>query len=146
MRIKAGFMRWLTGISMLIAFVSTLMGCALMEWGQDNPATAELSVKYAVAKVIDGDPERAERVHEIAQTAKGWVDQDTDATLDLLADRVHEQVPWAELAPEDRMLIEVLLSRLHAELQERIGEGVLAEDDRVVIRTVLDWIIDASVP
>lgn len=121
-----------------------LSGCGILESMQDNPETARITTQYATAKVIDGDPDRADRVADIAKKARETVGKDAVSTVSALDAYVRSKIDWNSLAPEDNMLIDAVLTRAAERLEEEIGSGALDADERVQLDTFLGWIEDVA--
>lgn len=126
--------------------VALAPGCAILEG--EGSAGEEFAVRSAIqlatVKVIDGDPERAERVQKIAGEARALVSDDHEAALERIEAEVRDEIQWNRLSPTEEQVASDLIELVRAELEARIGEGVLQPDDRVAVRTVLDWIIEAA--
>ena len=121
-----------------------LVGCATFE---KHETTAKLVTQYATIKYIEQIPEadkieRKARIVAVATDAKALASGDT--TLTALQTAVNEQLDKAGLSPADRLLANGLVEIIVAELQARIGEGVLSPEQRVQVVEVLDWVIQAA--
>lgn len=64
-------------------------------------------------------------------------------TLGALDRHVRDQIRWDRLDVADRLLLDALLIELRAELEARMGDGVLSPEHRTRIETVLDWVEQA---
>lgn len=130
----------------VVALLAFLPGCAVLqgEGTAGEEFAARSSIQLATVKVIDGDQERAERVVAIASQARELVAGDATAALDEVEQRVRDEIRWDNLSPLEQQVASDLVELVRAELQARIGEGALDPEDRVAVRTVLDWIIEAA--
>lgn len=128
----------------LVTVTLTFSGCStigsVVEYGKDNQATAYVTVQYSTAKVIKGDEDRALAVLEHVEDARSFVESGAEVSISNLVEGVKEEINWGGMKPEDRMLVELLLIQAQKDLEVRVGEGVLEEDQVVVIETLLDWI------
>lgn len=127
----------------------TLAGCtALQNFLDSNGGTAELGVTYATMKYIEkaGDVDaqiaRATRVRLVAEDVKETARGDS-VTVEALKAYVMGRLP-ADLSPADRFLADALIEALVAELQQRVGIGVLDADQLLVVDTLLEWVIKAT--
>lgn len=133
-------------IAAILAALVALPGCAILQG--DGSAGEEFAVRSAVqlatSKVIDGDAERAARVVKIAGQARELVAGDATAALDEIEQAVRDEIRWERLSPTEQQVASDLVELVRAELEARIGDGALDPEDRVAVRTVLDWIIEAA--
>lgn len=120
-----------------------LAGCAT--WGQ-NTATEKLVVQYATMKVVEADkdnmPARAAKIDEIAAAAQVFFDSES-VTVSQLHKEVMKRLP-PDLSPADRMLASALIDTVIAELQHRVGEGIVPPEKRYQVNVVLGWIREAA--
>jgi len=120
-----------------------MQGCASL--GQ-NVATEKLVIQYATMKVIEADQdamaERAGKIDEIARHAQLFLNTDT-ADIALLSAEVHKRLP-ADLSPADRVLANALIDTVMAELQARVGSGLVPPDKKLQVNAVLGWIREAA--
>lgn len=123
-----------------------LVGCATDQFTR-HETTAKLVTQYAVLKYAENIPDdqrtaRVERIRTIATDVKALASGDT--TLVALHDVVNQQLDKAGLSAADRLLANGLVDVIVAELQARIGDGVLSPEQRVQVVAVLDWVIQAT--
>lgn len=140
-------LRWARGGRAPVVLLAALLlaGCASTGAGSFN--AGQLAIQYATLKVIDRNPEKAARVHALANEALTWTMAGEYAALDELEARVRTRiVEEANPDPADMLLIDALLAATRAELEARIGDGVLDEATRVRVNEVLGWIIAATAP
>lgn len=130
----------------VLGALAFLPGCAILQGdgSEGEEFAVRSSIQLATVKVIDGDQERAERVVEIASQARELVAGDSTAALDEVEQRVRDEIQWDTLSPAEQQVASDLVELVRAELEARIGEGALDPEDRVAVRTVLDWIIEAA--
>lgn len=125
----------------VILSLCLLTACALM---RSNESGVRLAVQYATAKVVDGDPTKADKVMEIAARAREHVTGPTSATVSQLDAVVRAQIPWDSLDMADRLLVDALLLELRDELARRLGDGVLNDTQRLQVAAVITWIERAA--
>lgn len=120
-----------------------LQGC--MSPGQ-NAGGEKLVIQYATMKVIEADrdamAERAARIDEIARSAQVFFSGES-ADVALLSVEVRKRLP-ADLSPADRVLANVLIDAVMAELQARVGSGLVPPDKRWQVNAVLGWIRETT--
>lgn len=125
-----------------VLLVFCLGACA---WMKDNPQTAKLVVQAATMRVIEGGDDyraRATRVMVIAGEASSLVGGQ-ELTLPALHQAILERLAGENLNPSDQLLANALIDAVHAELQKRIGEGVLNPEQAIQVNEVLKWIVEA---
>jgi hypothetical protein len=133
---------------LLIAAVAALSmtGCATL---QNNSGSARLVVSYATLKVIEAgksseaQAERALNIRRIASDAKSFLDLES-VSLEFLQSSVRARLADLDLSPADRMLADGLVNLIVQELQLKVDSGVLSDDQRYRVSTVLGWVIDAT--
>lgn len=124
--------------------VALLAGCTTLK---EHETSARLVTQYATLKYLErysvaARTERSERIRLIAADVKTFAAGET--TLTLLHGSVASRLDQAGLSPADRLLADGLVQIIVAELQQRIGAGVLSAEQLVVVNEVLDWIIQAT--
>lgn len=128
-------------------FAATLAGCAgggISQVVKDSP-TAELTVKYAVIKLIDQSKDvTPERVIKNVQRARSLLQSDAAISIAGLSVSVRENINWQRLSAADSLLLDQLLSEAERRLTERVGDGLLDHDHRVLVSQVLQWIEAAA--
>lgn len=134
--------------SLAVVYVAFLMlaGCATDQFTR-HETTAKLVTQYAVLKYAERLPEeqkteRVARIRAIATDVKALASGDT--TLQALHEVVNQQLDKAGLSPADRLLANGLVDVIVAELQARIGDGLLSPEQRVQVQSILQWVIDAA--
>jgi type IV pilus biogenesis protein CpaD/CtpE len=132
-------------LNKLIPVVATLLlvGCS------SNPTAREealigLTVQYATAKYIEERPQSRETIVSVATAAKAIVGGDATATLLTLQEFVSGELDKAGLSAPDRVLANALVSLIVAELQAKVGEGLIEPDQRVRVANILDLVIAAA--
>lgn len=125
-------------VMLLLAWA--LGACAVLDLIDRSPTTARLATEYATLKVIDGDPERAERVHAIATDVREALTGQVASSVDQLHDYVYDQIRWDRLDSADTALVRSLMDELRLELERRLGDGLLAQEDRLRVDRVVGWV------
>jgi uncharacterized protein YceK len=133
-------------IRFVATFVATLLlaGCSSTPSARDE-ALIGLSVQYATAKYIEKKPDSRENIVRIATAAKAIVSaSDASVTLQSLQGFVGGELDKLELTPADRALADGLVALIVVELDARVGEGLIPEDQRVRVVRLLDFVIAAA--
>jgi anthranilate phosphoribosyltransferase len=120
-----------------------LVGCS------SNPTAREealigITVQYATAKYIEERPQSRETIVSVATAAKAIVGGDATATLLTLHECVSGELDKAGLSAADRVLANALVSLIVAELQAKVGEGLIEPDQRIRVANILDLVIAAA--
>lgn len=134
---------------LLIAVVMAvaLTGCASLG---TSPTSEKLIVQVGVMKFIEGAGDapaeraaKAERIVKAAAVAKVWLDTD-GVTLADLKTAMLERIAAADLEASDKLLASALVDVVAAELDVRIGEGVISPEKRATVNAVLGWVEQAA--
>lgn len=125
----------------VFALVIALTGCAALQQG--HPA-AKTAVQVATIKVIDEDPERAQRVREIAGKVRTLISGDGTTRLDAVESYVRGAIDWTGLDTAEKLVVNNLIDTVQLELENRINAQEISADDRVAIDNVLTWIEQAA--
>lgn len=109
----------------------------------DRPLVAErLVVQAATMKVIEnaGRPaEKAERIVKAVELAKTLL-LDTSVTVDVLRSALLKRVNEQGLPLSEKVLAIEVINVVSAEVESRVGQGLLSPDAIVSINTVLSWV------
>lgn len=129
--------------ALYLAFLM-VAGCATFE---QHETSAKLVTQYATLKYIEQIPtdqkaERKARIVAVATDVKALASG--ESTLSALQAAVNQQLDKAGLSPADRLLANGLVEILVAEIQIRVGEGVLSPEQRVQVVEVIDWVLQAA--
>lgn len=129
---------------LILPILLILTACATFK---EHETTAKLVTQYATLKYLEKVPaaeldQRRERIRAIATDVKALATGET--SLILLQAAVSSQLDKAGLSPADRLLADGLVQVIVAELQQRIGSGVLSPEQLVQVSQVLDWVITAT--
>jgi hypothetical protein len=125
----------------LAVMVAALQACTLL---QQEDARLELAVKYSTLKTIERAELTGEQVRDGVARVRPLVEREVDITLGELVGEVRGVIRWDRLSPADQLLLDAVLGAIEAELQQRIGEGLLNPDDRAAIGAFLRWVDDAA--
>lgn len=132
--------RLLIGVVML----TMVTGCTIFQ----NVDQSKLIVQVATMKVIEAQgpahyQERATNVIRIGTEAKTWLDTN-GVTLAFLRAAVEARIAKLNLAPSDQLLAGVLVDAAIAELQKKVGDGVIDPQKLYYVNQVLDWAMQAA--
>lgn len=130
-------------IPFLGAIALMLGACSSNPTARDE-ALIGVAVQYGVAKYIEQKPGSGENIVRIATDLKSIAGGDASVTLLTLQEFVGQELGKLSLSPADRVLANALVSLVVAELQAKVGEGLLEPDQRVRVVQIMDLIIAAA--
>lgn len=133
-------------IRLVLAMALGAMLCAC-SFLKSEPVTAQLVVRAVTAQAIesaDNPQHLARRIVEIGGNALVIVQVDAQATVDMIADAVIAKIQYQTLTPADRDAVDLLLIAIETELRERVGDGVIDPDERLLVRDVITWVIQSA--
>ena len=139
-------MREVTNAIVASVLCVMLTGCAALQYGANNPATARLVTDQITLRLVQSadDPvERAAAVRSVVATIRNEVNTNSEATLGSIEQLVRDEADWDSLKLADRQILEFALLKARQSLSDLIGDGLLDPDERATIGTLLDW-IDAA--
>lgn len=110
----------------------------------DDNFQAKLATQYATIKIVNGDPDKADRIVEIASEIQRYASGETLLTVDLLVFAIKDQIQWNKLDVADTLLVNALLDQLRTELVARLGADALPGDVRLAVDVVAAWVISAA--
>ena len=129
----------------ILSAAISLSGCAAYDYAKDNPATAALAVKSGTLAFVEqvdpltGRIERAEEVLAVINFVLGEVKSTPTATVATLTSTVKSEIDWNSLDAYERLLLDSLIFSIQSRLEERVGSGILADEDKIVVKEVLMW-------
>jgi len=129
----------------ILAALAAVMftGCASLT---GTSASEKLIVQVATMKFIEAGDDRAEKAAKIvsaAAQARVWLDVEGVSLADLQAAML-ARVNAADLEPSDKLLAAALVEVVAAELNVRIGEGVISPEKKATVNAVLAWVEQAA--
>lgn len=129
----------------ILAALAAVMftGCASLT---GTSASEKLIVQVATMKFIEAGDDRAEKAAKIvsaAAQARVWLDTDGVSIADLQS-AMMARINTADLEPSDKLLAAALVEVVAAELNVRIGEGVIAPEKKATVNAVLAWVEQAA--
>ena len=122
----------------IIMFTMLFSGCAVLESIAKDEN--KLAVQYATLKVIDGDMQKANQLKGWITEARNYVDTSAEVTVSYLADEARVRISGKISDPADMLLAMAVLNEAERRIRERLGEGLLEQEQRVNLLTVFDWI------
>ena len=131
----------------LVAVFLFLSGCAALESINNNPETADVVIKIAVSQYIDAEQDpalrvlRATVVRDKVRKVLSVVEGNPQLSLDDLEQDFRESIDWVTLDPSDKILADILISNVRAQLDAKVTVGEIDSDYSVAIRTLLSMII-----
>lgn len=132
-------------ITLLLA--TTLAGCSTLNTLQSNPQTqlaAQLATYRLTSKVIDDRQDKAVKVRRYALQVIDVIDSEAETTVELLSHYVQGKIDWDNVKPDERIVIEAFIEALEKELTARVGVYQLNEQDKVNVKQVLQWVVEAA--
>jgi hypothetical protein len=130
---------WL--ISIFAAVALSLSGCTT--GSALRPVAAQLAVQYATLKVIENNPDHAGRIAEISASVRAAASGQA-ATVAVIDSLIRAQIRWEKLSPADVNLVNILLLAVRAELEARVGSGVIDSQAMLTVAQVAGWIEQAA--
>jgi uncharacterized protein YceK len=129
-------------------FVAAVMAVALSGCASfgTSDTSEKLIVQAATMKFIESSDDRAGKAARIARAAdqaRVWLDTDGVTVADLQTAML-ERIAAADLEPSDKLLASALVEVVVAELNVRIGEGIISADKRATVNAVLGWVEQAA--
>lgn len=129
-------------------FIAAVLAVALAGCASFNTsgASEKLIVQAATMKFIESSDDRAGKAARIARAAdqaRVWLDTDGVTVADLQVAML-ERIAAADLEPSDKLLASALVDVLVAELNVRIGQGVISPEKRATVNAVLGWVEQAA--
>ena len=124
-------------IALTLAF-AFITGCSVLSTIAEDEN--KLAVQYATLKVIDGDTEKADQLKGWVTEARNYVDGSAEVTVSYLADEARARISDKISDPADMLLAMAVLNEAERRIRERLGDGLLKQEQRVSLLTVLDWI------
>jgi hypothetical protein len=115
-----------------------LFACSSSPSARDE-AIIDLTISYATAKYIEDRPESRETIVRVATAAKALNSGDT--SLLVLQEFVDSEINKLSLSPADEALARGLVALITAEIEAKIGEGLLSPEQRVRVDHILDLVI-----
>lgn len=129
--------------ALLAVVILALAGCASFS---GSSASEKLIVQVATMKFIEAGDDRAAKAAKIvsaAAQARVWLDTDGVSLSDLQSAML-ARVNAADLEPSDKLLAAALVDVIAAELNARIGEGVISPEKKATVNAVLAWVEQAA--
>ena len=133
-------MRNLFATATLLA-VTLLAGC---ETFQEHETTFRLAIRFAVIEVVDGDPQKARRVVDVATDIQRLSSGDAPTTVDFLIEEIEDIVPWDDYSAAGQDLGRQMLVELREHLIIAYGDGLVPEEARETLFTIAGWMISAA--
>jgi hypothetical protein len=131
-------------IGLAAGLMLLLPACSMFQ----NVDQSKLIVQIATMKVIEAQgpahyQERAVNIIKIGNEAKTWLDTN-GVSLAFLRAAIEARIAKLNLAPSDQLLAGVLVDAAIAELQKKVGDGVIDPQKLYYVNQVLDWAIGAA--
>ena len=137
-------------VPVLLAFIMTLSGCAVVDYAKENPFAAETAVKVGTLRFIDeassvsDQIQRAKEVVFVVELVLSEMGTSQSATVSTLTQTVRARIDWNKFDPYERLLLDSLIFSVQQKLLDRVGDGVISEEDEIVVYQSLEWVIQAA--
>jgi hypothetical protein len=122
-----------------VAVLALLVAGCSSNPSQREDAIVDLAVTYATARYVQDRPESRETIVRVATAAKALNSGDT--SLLVLQEFVDSEINKLSLSPADEALARGLVALITAEIEVKIGEGLLSPEQRVRVDRILDLVI-----
>lgn len=131
-------------LSVSCTFLHT--GCATTSASADADRSllVHAGISYAVAKVVKGDADRAARIIAISGAVRQVAGDAQVESVALLDAYIRAKIDWSKLDAADQVLVNLLLERIKARLESKLGAGPLTGAKLLVVAEVAGWIEDAA--
>jgi hypothetical protein len=129
----------------LAAICLTLNGCQTLR-DPNNTAIIQLTTQVAVGKFIESKTDRvgtAQRVIDVASQVKAIAESDA-TTVGALQVMASARIAQLNLEPSDVLLATALVNVLVSELQNKVGDGLLNDTDKVLLGKILGTVINTA--
>lgn len=145
---------WLVGILAVALAIVALPGCATfggkpIHLESEGALAAQLTTQYAVQKFIDRSENPAGRAAKVKQVAQSVIDHangDASATVAELSEIAYAEIAKRNLDSSDVQLARSLVMLVATELNQHTADGLLKQEDVVLINQVFGWITQATEP
>lgn len=139
--------------ALLLSLVSVVVLSACGSVPIERDTSSKIFTQYAVAKFLEksSDEERAKKAENIRRVVADLesVVSGDEVTIPFLKMKAATEIAKLTDSPADRLLATNLIDVVAAELQARIGDGLLSPESIVKVRDVLAWVrlsVDAVSP
>jgi len=122
----------------LVAASVLATGCASL-----GNQTETLVVQYAVLKVTEDKPATAAKVIEIANDAKTFFDVEFVSVANVKA-AILKRISKLDLDAADTLLANALVDAVAADLEGKVGAGLISPEAKIRVNKVLDAVITAA--
>lgn len=130
-------------LSILVLCVFFLSGCwATVATVASNPVF-QTTVQYGVIKYLGKNQEKISQAERIVDSLIEYSTKETNVTIQELENLVIDAIPWDKLDNADKLVLTNLLIMIREQVRERVGDGVIAQDEKIQILTFLHWIKQA---
>ena len=125
----------------ILAAVALFSGCAAQQW-EKHELTIQLAVRAATARLLHEKPTWVKPCYRITSEAIKLVDAQTIINVDQLVVYVMREIPWDDLLPEERTLLELTIEIVAQEIRNYLAEQNLEDPGAVALQVqlILTWI------
>jgi len=124
---------------LIISFLMlTLAGCGTLKTVAEGQN--KLAVQYATLKVLEQDNVTNERILALTAKAKLYIKSDVSVTVSTLVDAARTKLVSSDISIADQLLIGVILNNAQQQIEARLGSEALADEQKLQLLTVINWI------
>lgn len=127
----------LIGICLLL-----MTGCATMWTVAQNPIV-QAGVKSAIVSYMYDRPSKAQYAEELILELKAYADRQETFTVNDLETLSIDWIPWDRMSREDQGFVLDMIGIISDQLRSMVGDGLIAEDEKIKVKQFFDWILQA---
>lgn len=131
--------------------VAALAGCAQIGdfLRSDSGALVARSVVIVgtsrFIRADEADPlDRAEKTERIATRIRESVEGGPEVSVAEAVAEARDQIGKLGLAPEEILAADLLLEAVAGAVRQAVGDGVLSDQDRATVGTVIGWVVETA--
>ncbi len=126
--------------SLLVAALLCVSGCA----GFNAKSAEQLVVEVATIKVVKNNPTKANVIIGVAEAVKKTASGEGFDTVAALMTFVNAEVAKHPMAPEDALIVNLLLQTIENGLIQELGSGKIPAAKLIVISEFASWVEDGA--
>jgi hypothetical protein len=141
---------WMTFVWILFLIVGIVSGVFVMSGCKTNDQdelALQLVVKAATARLLYEHPEWKDQTISITKNAIAVIDNDPNATIQIITTFVISKINENKLLPEEQALVSVFVDMVSSSIQEYLNsKGIVDNAQQMqIVRKVLVWINETAV-
>lgn len=145
-------------LAALVAVFLCLSGCAALksaaesagDYIRENPTFVSIGTRTAIEFYIEQKDtlqqriDRAKDVERRFQKLLVFVDDNPTAPIDELVEYANSIIDWDELSPNDRVIVQEVVSLIEKEVRIYAEKNKLDENARVALRSIFEVAVSAA--